>query len=53
MQKILFMIRNNDLNSLDQVSDDLSFLINRDKFNVALEQGNKTSEKVHKTCFAL
>jgi hypothetical protein len=53
MQEIFFMIKNNDVHSLDQVSDDLSFLIDQEKFNVALEQVNKTSEKVHKTCLAL
>jgi hypothetical protein len=50
MQEIFFMIKNNDIHSLDQVSDDLSFIIDQEKFNVAFEQGNKTAETVHKTC---
>jgi hypothetical protein len=53
MQEIVFMLKNNDVHSLDQVSDDLSFLIDQEKFNVAFEQANKTAEKVHKSCLAL
>jgi hypothetical protein len=53
MQEILFMIRNNDFQLLNLVSDDLSFLIDQTKFNVAIEQVKKTAEKVNKTCLAL
>jgi hypothetical protein len=40
------MIRNNDLHALSQVSDDLSFLVDQNRFNQAFEEVNKTEEKM-------
>jgi hypothetical protein len=42
--KIFVMIRNNDLQALSQVSDDLSFLINEERLNQAFEEVNKSEE---------
>jgi hypothetical protein len=47
------MIRNNDLQALSQVSDDLSFLVDQDRLNQAYEEVNKTEKKVYQTSLAL
>jgi hypothetical protein len=47
------MIRNNDLQALSQVSDDLSFLVDHESLNKAFEEVKKTENKVHQTCSAL
>jgi hypothetical protein len=47
------MIRNNDLQALSKVSDDLSCLVDQDRLNQAFEEVNKTAEKVYQTSLAL
>jgi predicted glycosyltransferase involved in capsule biosynthesis len=47
------MIRNNDIQALSQVSDDLSFLVDQNRFNQAFKEVNKTEEKVLQICSAL
>jgi hypothetical protein len=51
--EIFFMILNKNLDPLSQVKDDLPFLIDRDRLNKALEEVNKTEEKVHQILSAL
>jgi hypothetical protein len=53
MHEIFVMICNNDLHSLSQISDDLSFLCDQERLNRAFEQVNKTEEKVHQILSAL
>jgi hypothetical protein len=47
------MIRNNDLQALSHVSDDLSFLIDQEKLNLAFEKENMLEDRVRKSCLAL
>jgi hypothetical protein len=47
MHEIFIMIRNKDFQALSQVSDDPSFLIDKDRLNQAFEEMNKTEVKVH------
>jgi hypothetical protein len=44
------MVKNNDLEALAQVTDDLSFLIDHTKLTRAFEEVNKTAKKVKDSC---
>jgi hypothetical protein len=50
MHEIIMMVKNNDHEALDQVTDDLSFLIDQTKLTKVFEQVNKTAEKVVHSC---
>jgi DNA polymerase III sliding clamp (beta) subunit (PCNA family) len=46
MQEIFLIVKNNDYEALDQVNDDLSFLIDQTKLTKAFEEVSKTADKV-------
>jgi hypothetical protein len=47
------MIQNNDMQSLSKVSDDLSFLVDQEKLNLAFERVSMFEDRVRKSCLAL
>jgi hypothetical protein len=53
MQEIYMMVKDNDLEALAQVTDDLSFLIDQSKLTKAFEEVNKTFDEVEHSCYAL
>jgi hypothetical protein len=50
MQEIFMMVKNNDHEALDHVTDDLSFLIDQTKLTKVFEKVNKISENVLNSC---
>jgi hypothetical protein len=47
------MIQNNDIQALSHVSNDLSFLIDQEKLNLAFERVNMYEHRVRKSCLAI